>query len=77
MLELYDGKLSCTVLRGGSGRKARDLPGTLRKTMRNITLKTKDNVLFPTKGGGRYKAKKRVRSVNGTAAPVLFQALRK
>ena len=27
MLEPYDGKLSCTVLRGESGRKAGDLPG--------------------------------------------------
>jgi len=26
-LEPYDGKLSSTVLRGESGRKARDLPG--------------------------------------------------
>ena len=29
MLELYDGKLSRTVLRGESGRKARDLPDLL------------------------------------------------
>jgi len=30
-LEPYDGKLSSTVLRGESGRKARDLPGTSKE----------------------------------------------
>ena len=29
LLEPYDGKLSCTVLRGGSARKGADLPDLL------------------------------------------------
>lgn len=39
MLEPYAGKLACTVLRGGGGRKASNLPGQLKK------LKTLKNVL--------------------------------
>ena len=31
MLEPYDGKLSCTVLRGERGREAPDPPGTPKK----------------------------------------------
>jgi len=35
-LEPYDGKLSRTVLRGESGRKARDLPGINYEIQRHL-----------------------------------------
>ena len=35
MLEPYDGKLSCTVLREGSGRKPRSLLGPIKKRYEN------------------------------------------
>jgi hypothetical protein len=39
MLEPYDGKLSSTVLRGESGRKARDLPDPIENIIEMMTTK--------------------------------------
>jgi len=39
MLEPYDRKLSRTVLRGESGRKARDLPDNIRSNLESIAKK--------------------------------------
>jgi hypothetical protein len=38
VLEPYDGKLSCTVLRGEEGRKPLALPGVVRETEESAIL---------------------------------------
>ena len=46
LLEPYDGKLSCTVLRGESARKGADLPDLLTPTIRICATGTARQQLF-------------------------------
>ena len=43
LLEPYEGKLSCTVLRGESSRKGADLPDQLKKVEHRLNAQTKVN----------------------------------